>query len=300
VHLLGWLVLIETVGMAVLVLFDARARLPRASAVQWTLTTLVTAGLAAAVYLVARPSRGPSWGFAEVAALPLFFALAALPFALLLDSLSLHLGLLSSLGFVVMLTALQNAVFVGAALYVVLVKYRLPLASLGLTGGAWARRAAAAAIASAAALGGNFVGQNLTIFAASLFMGQQAAADLITNQESRMPVFRLLREFRAPLDVVTLAVLVGIVVPIGEEIFFRGLTFGAFRRRLSRHAAVLASAVFFAAAHLQAVEFLPILILGLILAYLYEFTGSLVPGMIAHAVNNLAALALFYATPLPP
>jgi membrane protease YdiL (CAAX protease family) len=69
---------------------------------------------------------------------------------------------------------------------------------------------------------------------------------------------------------------------------------------LNRHAAVLASAAFFAAAHLQVVEFLPILILGLILTYLYEFTGSLVPGMIAHAVNNLAALALFYLTPLPP
>jgi membrane protease YdiL (CAAX protease family) len=299
-HPLVWLVLIETVAMTVLVLFDARTRLPWASAVQWTLVTFATAGMAAAAYLVVRPSRGSAWGFSEVAALPLFFVLAALPFALVLDALSLHLGLLSSLGFIIMLTTLQNAVFVGAALYIALVKYRLPLASLGLTGGSWARRVWAAAIASAAALGGNFVGQNLTIFAVGLFTGQQAANDLVTQQEARMPVFRLLREFRAPMDVLTLAVLVGIVVPIGEEIFFRGLTYGAFRRKLNRHAAVLASAAFFAAAHLQVVEFLPILILGLILTYLYEFTGSLVPGMIAHAVNNLAALALFYLTPLPP
>jgi membrane protease YdiL (CAAX protease family) len=90
-----------------------------------------------------------------------------------------------------------------------------------------------------------------------------------------------------------------VIVPIGEEVFFRGLTYGALRQRLGRHAAVLTSAAFFALAHLQFVEFLPILILGSILAYLYEFTGSLVPGMIAHAVNNLAALALFYSNPLP-
>lgn len=298
-HMLGWLVLIETVITAAIVQIDARVRLPRASAAGWTLATIATAGLAAAVYLMVRPSRGSTWGVAEIAALPLFFVLAALPFAWLLGSLSPHMGLVSSLGFIVALTTLQNAVFVGAALYIVRVKYRLPLSSLGLAGGAWGRRVTAAAVAAAAALGGNFVGQNLTILAASLFIGQQAATDLVTQQEARMPVFRLLREFRAPGDVAMLAVLVGIVVPIGEEIFFRGLTYGALRRRLGRHLAVLASAAFFAAAHLQIVEFLPILILGLILAYLYEFTGSLVPGMIAHAVNNLAALALFYVTPLP-
>ena len=96
-----------------------------------------------------------------------------------------------------------------------------------------------------------------------------------------------------------LAVLVGLIVPIGEEMFFRGLTYGALRRMLNRHAAVLISAAFFAAAHLEPVEFLPILILGVILAYLYDYTGSLVPGMIAHSVNNLAALMLFYLSPMP-
>jgi membrane protease YdiL (CAAX protease family) len=37
----------------------------------------------------------------------------------------------------------------------------------------------------------------------------------------------------------------------------------------------------------------------MILAYLYDLTGSLVPGMIAHAVNNLGALVLFYMTRMP-
>jgi len=84
---------------------------------------------------------------------------------------------------------------------------------------------------------------------------------------------------------------------VGEEIFFRGLVFGALRRRLDRHVAVLLSALFFAGAHLQPVEFLPIVILGTILAYTYEFTGALIPGMIAHGVNNLAALLIFYQNP---
>jgi membrane protease YdiL (CAAX protease family) len=293
------LALLETLVALLLVQADARRRLPWPGALVWSLATIATAGVAAAVYLIVRPTGAPTWGLAEVVALPMFFLLSILPFSLLLSTLTLHLGLMSSLPFIVALTALQNAVFAGGSLYVALAKYRLPLASIGLAGGAWARRFLAAAIASGAALGGNFVGQNLTIVAVGLVVGQQAAADMVTQQEALTPVFRLLREFRAPTDVAMLAVLVGIVVPIGEEIFFRGLTYGALRRRLGRHVAVLASAVFFAAAHVQLVEFLPILILGLILAYLYEYTGSLVPGMIAHAVNNLAALVLFYLTPLP-
>jgi membrane protease YdiL (CAAX protease family) len=297
VNALETLVSIETAAATAFVWFDARARLPRSSAIRWTLVALGSFGLAAPVYLIIRPTGRSQWGFAEVAALPLFFVLAILPFSLFADRLAPHLGLSSSLGFIFTLTALQNAAFAGASLYVVLRKYRLPPASIGLTGGAWPRRVVAAAVASAAALGGNVVGQNLTIFAAGLFVGSQAATELVTKQTASTPVFRLLQEFRSPADVALLVALVALVVPVGEEVFFRGLAYGAFRRALGRHAGVLASAVFFAAAHVQPVEFLPILILGMILAYLYEYTGSLVPGMIAHAVNNLAALVLFYLTP---
>jgi membrane protease YdiL (CAAX protease family) len=297
VNTLQTLVSIEAAAATALVALDARGRLPRASAVGWTLATLGTLGLAAPVYLIVRPTGRPYWGFAEVIALPLFFVLGILPLTVIIDRLGPHRGLSSSLTFIFALTALQNAVFVGASLYVVLRKYRQPPSSIGLTGGLWVRRLVAAAIAAAAALGGNVVGQNLTIFAASLFVGSQAATELVTKQTASTPVFRLLREFRAPADIALLIALVAFVVPIGEEIYFRGLVYGAFRRALGRHAGVLVSAAFFAAAHVQLVEFLPIFILGTILAYLYEYTGSLVPGMIAHAVNNLAALALFYVAP---
>jgi membrane protease YdiL (CAAX protease family) len=38
-----------------------------------------------------------------------------------------------------------------------------------------------------------------------------------------------------------------------------------------------------------------IFLLALLLAWLYERTGSLYPGMLAHAVNNATGLILFYA-----
>ena len=38
-----------------------------------------------------------------------------------------------------------------------------------------------------------------------------------------------------------------------------------------------------------------ILLLALMLTWLYQHTGSLFPGILAHAVNNATGLILFYA-----
>ena len=75
-------------------------------------------------------------------------------------------------------------------------------------------------------------------------------------------MFRVLALVHQPLELAALAVLVGVVVPIGEELFFRGLVFGALRRRLNRHLAALLSALFFTAAHLEPAAALSILMLG--------------------------------------
>jgi hypothetical protein len=87
----------------------------------------------------------------------------------------------------------------------------------------------------------------------------------------------------ATLDAVVMA-------PVLEEIVFRGLLFGALRMRLALPGAALASAVVFAGAHgYGMVGFASVLVSGVVWAYAYERTGSLVPAMAAHAVNNAAA-----------
>lgn len=92
-----------------------------------------------------------------------------------------------------------------------------------------------------------------------------------------------------------LTLLVGAVVaPLAEEVFFRGFMYGGLRARLGVPAAVLITSVFFAALHLDIQFFLPILILGIFLALLYEMTGSLYPGMILHVGNNLIALIVYF------
>ncbi len=79
-----------------------------------------------------------------------------------------------------------------------------------------------------------------------------------------------------------------VFAPVFEEIAFRGLLFATLRRRLPFAPAALVSAGIFAAAHgYGLIGFLSVLWSGILWAWVYERTGSLLPGMVAHAANNL-------------
>lgn len=95
-----------------------------------------------------------------------------------------------------------------------------------------------------------------------------------------------------------LAAVVG--APLLEEIFFRGALYGALRRRFGVTLGILGSSAFFAILHPQLpLGFLPIALLGATFCALYEWRQSLVPGMVAHAVNNgLAFLMLSLMFPM--
>ncbi|HXS46855.1 MAG TPA: type II CAAX endopeptidase family protein [Solirubrobacterales bacterium] len=86
--------------------------------------------------------------------------------------------------------------------------------------------------------------------------------------------------------------LIVIAAPISEELCFRGMLFGGLRERLPRLSAALLSAVIFGGLHaLTGISAVPPLIaFGLVLALLYEKTGSIVPGIILHMLNNSVAL----------
>ena len=87
--------------------------------------------------------------------------------------------------------------------------------------------------------------------------------------------------------VLAMTVLLACVVgPVAEELFFRGVLYGALRHRLSRGWAVLASGAAFALLHTNPVGFLPIMALGSLLAYLYERTGTLLAPLTIHILHN--------------
>jgi membrane protease YdiL (CAAX protease family) len=88
--------------------------------------------------------------------------------------------------------------------------------------------------------------------------------------------------------------LVCVVAPLAEEMFFRGFLFGALRKR-GLILALLVSGTAFGLAHVASspIGFIvPLAALGVILALLYERTGSLWPSIALHALNNSIAFGI--------
>ncbi|HVC80330.1 MAG TPA: CPBP family intramembrane glutamic endopeptidase [Chloroflexota bacterium] len=87
------------------------------------------------------------------------------------------------------------------------------------------------------------------------------------------------------LDVLSIGTGV-ILTPLAEELLFRGVLYQGLRRTMPMGAAALVSALVFAGMHFTLVLFIPFTVMGLVLAWLYERSGSLFPGMLVHACNN--------------
>ena len=79
-----------------------------------------------------------------------------------------------------------------------------------------------------------------------------------------------------------------VMAPLFEEFIFRGMVFGSFRRHLGWLPSAFLSAMIFAVVHgYGLVGFCAVAWSGFLWAWAYEKTGSLIPGILAHAMNNL-------------
>jgi membrane protease YdiL (CAAX protease family) len=92
---------------------------------------------------------------------------------------------------------------------------------------------------------------------------------------------------------VTVAIVV--FAPIAEELFFRGIVFNAWLREAGRIWAYVGSAALFAAIHLSLESLLPIFLLGLALAWVYQRTGNLLAPITMHATVNGISVAIALA-----
>ena len=90
------------------------------------------------------------------------------------------------------------------------------------------------------------------------------------------------------------SVFAAIFGPITEEIFFRGFMYGAVKNRVGILGAILATSLVFSALHAHIVGFMPIFVLGILLAYLREKTGSLIPSIFVHVAHNLGMIILVF------
>jgi len=123
-------------------------------------------------------------------------------------------------------------------------------------------------------------------------LGRQGADSLIAEQGSGQPIYYL---YLIPVTV--------LLVGPTEELVFRGIVQGLFRRAYGTRVAIIAASGIFAAVHLSSysgdglfVTLGMILVLGGTLGVVYEKSENLVVPAVVHGLFNTAQFAGLYAT----
>jgi membrane protease YdiL (CAAX protease family) len=101
------------------------------------------------------------------------------------------------------------------------------------------------------------------------------------------------------LHMLVFAVLVIVMAPVAEEFFFRGFLYRALRNGLGVVGGVLVSGVLFGALHVDSLagerllQVVPLIVLGVSFALLYQWTGTLYSTIALHATNNSIAVVAY-------
>jgi len=109
----------------------------------------------------------------------------------------------------------------------------------------------------------------------------------LEQEESTALILKMIMTYNSPYELIINLLLIAVLPALGEEIIFRGLL----QKNLewvtkNAHIAIWVSAFLFSFIHMQFAGFIPRLILGAVLGYLFYFTQNLWVPIIAHLFNN--------------
>jgi uncharacterized protein len=101
-------------------------------------------------------------------------------------------------------------------------------------------------------------------------------------------------------DRIYFGVLAILLAPVAEELLFRGILYPAIKQAGFPRVALWGTALLFAATHHNLPTFLPLALLAIALALLYEKTNNLLAPIAAHSLFNMMNfLVLFLVQPKP-
>jgi membrane protease YdiL (CAAX protease family) len=122
------------------------------------------------------------------------------------------------------------------------------------------------------------------------------------GQPDQQELTRDLKDEESLSALIGYGLLLAFVAPLAEELFFRGFVFGVLREKIGAVWAVLATGIVFGLVHVAGspIETVGVLIiLGSLLCVLYLQTGSLLPCIALHAINNSISFAATKSLPWP-
>ena len=89
--------------------------------------------------------------------------------------------------------------------------------------------------------------------------------------------------------------IVALLAAVSEELLFRSVIQKALIKIFKNaHVAIVVTAFVFSAFHMDFFGFFPRFILGIMLGYMFWMSGSIIPSMLMHFVNNATIVMLYY------
>ena len=114
------------------------------------------------------------------------------------------------------------------------------------------------------------------------------------SEDRAQGLTKFLTKFNSPARFWVGVVVIALVPAVSEELVFRGVIQKNLVRWFSPHLGVWLGAAIFSAIHLQFFGFVPRFVLGLVLGYLYLWSGNILVSMAAHFTQNAFQLLLLY------
>ena len=140
----------------------------------------------------------------------------------------------------------------------------------------------------------NFLGEINSHLHLPSFM--KSVEDWMRDSEDKAAVItKKFLEMNSSMDLFINLIMIGFIPAIGEELVFRGVVQKIFSQWSKNvHIGIWSAAFLFSAMHMQFYGFLPRMMLGGLLGYLYVWSGSLWLPIIGHFVNNAGAVLMSY------
>jgi membrane protease YdiL (CAAX protease family) len=229
------------------------------------------------------------------------FALSVFTLPMSLMGLFVALGLMErdTPGWVYLFLAslVGTAVLVGLPLWLIIKVCHRPLDGIGLVRGHLFRDIMMAVVLVVPVLFMAHVVEEAVVRTVTTVVPSQAEAVRNLQSEEHRLEAEIWPESRNELTkLMGAAILIVFLAPLGEEMVFRGIAYTALRQR-GKWRALIVTSLLFAVAHMQVIHFIPIFLIGLVLAYLFERTGSLKPAIALHMLVNLILMILWYYSP---
>lgn len=238
--------------------------------------------------MISYPRLRPRWGLIDCAVIFVVIFVYSVLFGLygypLVNRVLLLFPIIGSFEAAFLITAgfLQSILIILLVIISVLLR-KAPLAAIGLRRCSW---------------NGLFVygigGGIAVLFLVAVVMS--LIISFFPQPPQPQPIAELILNAQDWRQVVLLLLLVSVLAPVSEEMFFRGFIYPVLRFRFSIVGGIVISACLFGAMHLDLVRFLPLALGGACLTLFCEKSASIYPAMIAHSMWNtvMTLLALFF------